>query len=166
MIDLPLNYAKVLFDMNVDTEQLKNARELLGDKELLDALESPLVRKAEKRRVIDRLFPESIRNFVKVMSDNGDVSCAAEMFDAYDAMVRDRESTVVATFAYVTKPDDAQVNQLKNRIAKDYGKKHVSLQLVEDPSLIGGFVLTVGDSVLDQSVRTSMAKLKHHFSVR
>jgi F-type H+-transporting ATPase subunit delta len=100
------------------------------------------------------------------MSDNDDIECADEMLDAYDAMIREKEETVKATFAYVTEPDDAQIEQLKKKIAKDYNKKNVVLQLVHDPSLIGGFVLTVEDSVLDQSVKTSMTKLKRHFTER
>ena len=36
----------------------------------------------------------------------------------------------------------------------------------EDPSIIGGFVLSVGEQVYDQSLRTSMAKMKRHFAER
>ena len=167
MIDLPVNYARVLFDMNLDTEPVEEMRALLTESaELKDALCNPLFRKAEKRRVIDRLFPESTRSFVKVMCDNDDIGCTDEMFDAYDAMVREREETVKAVFTYVTEPDEAQVERLKKKIAKDYNKKNVELELVQDPSLIGGFVLTVEDSVLDQSVKTSMTRLKRHFTER
>lgn len=167
MIDLPVNYARVLFDMNLDPEPVKEMRALLTESaELEDALCNPLFRKAEKRRVIDRLFPESTRSFVKVMCDNDDIGCSGEMFDAYDAMVREREETVKAVFTYVTEPDEAQVERLKKKIAKDYNKKNVELELVHDPSLMGGFVLTVEDSVLDQSVKTSMTRLKRHFTER
>lgn len=167
MIDLPANYARVLFDMNIEAEQTEEMRALLMDsKELRDALSNPLVRKAEKRGIIDKLFPQSVRSFVKVMSDNDDMECIDEMFEAYDAMVREKNETVKAVFTYVTKPDDAQIEQLKKKIAKDYNKKNVILQLEQDESLIGGFVLAVGDTVLDQSVRTSMTKLQRHFAER
>lgn len=167
MIDLPVNYARVLFDMNIESEQTEQMRVLLTEsKELREALLNPLVRKAEKRSVIDKLFPESVRSFVKVMSDNDDIECIDEMFEAYDAMIREREDTVKAVFTYVTKPDDAQIEQLKKKIAKDHNKKNVVLQLVHDPSIIGGFVLAVGDSVLDQSVKTSMTRLQRHFAER
>ncbi|MCR4601553.1 MAG: ATP synthase F1 subunit delta [Clostridia bacterium] len=166
MNDLPLNYAKVLFDMDINADEIKEMRELLESGELSTALDSPLVSKVEKRKVIDKLFPQSTRNFVKVMSDNGDIGISADMFEEFDAMKRAKEGTIVATLTYVTKPDDAQIEQLKKKIAKDYNKNNVVLQLVEDPSLIGGFVLRVGESVLDQSVKTSMAKLKRHFAVR
>ena len=160
MIDLPVNYAKVLFDMNVAEADVAESRELMESSELMEALNSPIISKSEKRKVIE------VWNCFKVMSHNGDIACAADMFDAYDALIRERESTIEATFTYVTKPEDAQIEQLKQKIASKYGKSIVNLKLVEDSSLIGGFVLEVGESVLDQSVRTSMTKLKRHFAVR
>lgn len=167
MIDLPLNYARVLYDMNIDPESLNQARYLLTESpELAEALVNPLVRKSEKRNVIEKLFPESLWSFVKVMSDNDDTAYAAQMFEAYDNIVREKENTIEAVFTYVTKPDDAQVERLKAKIAADWGKTNVELRLQEDPSIIGGFILTVGEEVYDQSLRTSMAKMKRHFAER
>ena len=167
MTNLPENYARVLFDLNLESEQVQQARELLEEsEELREVLVSPIVTKADKRKVIDGLFPEAMRNFIKVMSDNGDIGIAEDMFGAYDALIRERDGVVRATFTYVTAPDEAQVEKLKNKIAKDHGKQSVELHLVEDQSLIGGFILTVGDYVLDQSVKTSVQKLRRHFAER
>ncbi len=167
MIDLPVNYAKVLFEMDFGAEHVEAARRLLTEsKELREALTNPLVRKSEKRSVIEKLFPQPMWNFFKVMSDNGDIDCAEEMFAAYDSLELAKRDTIRGVLTYVTKPDDAQIKRLKKKIAKDYNKGNVVLELVEDPSLIGGFVLTIGDSVLDQSVKTSMKKLKRHFTER
>ncbi|MDD7408717.1 MAG: ATP synthase F1 subunit delta [Anaerovoracaceae bacterium] len=167
MTSIPDNYARVLFDLNLDPGDIETARVLLTEsKELTEALTSPIISRAEKRVVIDKLFPESIRDFIKVMSDYGDVEFAEETFSAYDALVLDSRNAVSAEFAYVTEPDDAQISRLKQKIAKDYNKDSVELNLVEDKSLIGGFVLTVGDYVLDQSVKTSIQKLRRHFAER
>lgn len=167
MTNLPDNYARALFDLNIDPDDIETARGLLtGSAELTEALVSPIVSKAEKRKVIDDLFPDSLKNFFKVMSDYGDVWCAEDMFSAYDALVRERDGSVLASFAYVTAPDDGQVSRLKKKIAKDYNKKSVELELVEDKSLIGGFVLRVGDYILDRSVKTSIQKLRRHFAER
>lgn len=167
MIDLPLNYARVLYDMDIDSENLNKTRSLLTESpELAEALVNPLVLKSEKRRVIEKLFPKPVWGFIKVMSDNDDIVYAGEMFEAYDGLVREKEKTVDAVFTYVTKPDKAQIEGLKAKIAKDYGGKKVNLRLEQDESLIGGFILTVGERVYDNSIRTSMAKMKRHFAER
>lgn len=160
------NYAKVLMDLNIAAEDLETTRALLADQALYEALANPFVSRQNKRSVIDKLFPQPVRSFIKVMSDNGDIALAGDMMKAYDQLVLDRKNVVYATFTYVTKPDDAQVEKLKKYIRRQYGKDGVELTLKEDPSLVGGFILAVGDSVLDKSLRTSILRMQRHFAVR
>ncbi len=167
MTGIPDNYARVLFDMNLDSGDIETTRKLLTESdELAEALVSPVISRREKRNVIDSLFPDSTKNFVKVMCENGDIGCARSMFESHRELERRRDNAISAVFTYVTKPDDTQVEKLKKKIARDYNKENVELTLVEDPSLIGGFVLTVGDFVLDQSVKTSIQRLKRHIGER
>ena len=160
------NYAKVLMDMNIAAEDIDSMRALLNDEALYGALANPFVERQAKHSVIEKLFPAAVVNFVKVMSDNGDITLAGDMIEAYDQLVLDRGNVVRATFTYVTKPDDAQVEKLKKLICSRYGKDGVELTLQEDTSLVGGFILAVGDSVLDKSIRTSILKMQRHFAVR
>lgn len=160
------NYANVLIDMNIAAEDMDTMRALLEDEAVFEALGNPFISRKSKHGVIEKLFPAAVCNFVKVMSDNGDIALAADMLQTYDAMVLERRNAVRATFTYVTKPDDAQVEKLKRLICKKYSKDSVELELVEDPSLVGGFILTVGDSVLDKSLKTSILKMQRHFAVR
>ena len=160
------NYAKVLIDMNIAQEDVETMRALLADQAVFEALGNPFVSRQNKYSVIEKLFPAAVCNFVKVMSDNGDIVLADDLFQTYDELVLDRKNMVRATFTYVTKPDDAQVEKLKKLICKQYGKDGVELTLQEDPSLVGGFILAVGDSVLDKSLRTAILKMQRHFAVR
>jgi F-type H+-transporting ATPase subunit delta len=160
------NYARVLLDMNIATEDVETMRALLEDEAVFEALENPFVDRKSKHSVIDQLFPKATRSFVKVMSDNGDIALAGELFQAFDQLVLEGKNMVRATFTYVTKPDDAQVEKLKRLICTRYGKDGVELTLKEDKSLVGGFILAVGDSVLDKSLRTSILKMQRHFAVR
>ena len=107
------NYAKVLMDMNIAGEDIDSMRALLNDEALYGALANPFVERQAKHSVIEKLFPAAVVNFVKVMSDNGDITLAGDMIEAYDQLVLDRGNVVRATFTYVTKPDDAQVEKLK-----------------------------------------------------
>ena len=160
------NYAKVLMDMAAAAEDVETMRALFADKTLYEALDNPFVGRSAKHRVIDALFPAAVCNFVKVMSDNGDIALWGDMMNAYDALALEKKNMIRATFSYVTKPDDAQVEKLKARICRDYGKAGVELTLEEDPTLVGGFILAVGDSVLDKSIRTAIHKMQRHFAVR
>ena len=46
MIDLPVNYAKVLFDMNVSEADIAESRELMESPELNEAMMSHIVSKS------------------------------------------------------------------------------------------------------------------------
>lgn len=163
---LPDNYATVLDGMNVPQEAIDEARSLLDNKELRAALEHPFYSKEDKRNVIDKLFPAEIKNFIKVVSDNGDVAAADDIFEAYAALQRKKNNSCRAVFTYVTKPDDTQIAKLKKVICKQYNKSDVELSLKEDDSLVGGFILQVDDFVLDKSLKTAMLNMKRHFAAR
>ncbi|MFZ9489440.1 MAG: F0F1 ATP synthase subunit delta [Ilumatobacteraceae bacterium] len=47
-------------------------------------------------------------------------------------------------------------------LSKATGKK-LNLKLVVDPNVIGGIVATVGDEVIDDSVRTRLDQVKSRF---
>ena len=52
-----------------------------------------------------------------------------------------------------------QQDRLKAALANATGR-NVSLKVVVDPSVLGGLVATVGDTVIDGSVRTNLDQLK------
>ena len=54
---------------------------------------------------------------------------------------------------------DDQQTRLKAALANATGKQ-VTLKVVVDPSILGGLVATVGDTVIDGSVRTRVDQLK------
>jgi F-type H+-transporting ATPase subunit delta len=54
---------------------------------------------------------------------------------------------------------DDQQHRLKAALANATGKQ-VNLKVIVDPSVIGGIVATVGDTVIDGSVRTRVDQLK------
>ena len=63
---------RVLFELSPKAESVKASRELFEScDELKDALASPAVEIKEKEKVIDKLFPVDMRNFLKVMCQWG-----------------------------------------------------------------------------------------------
>ena len=140
------NYAKVLFDLAIPEEYINETKRLCCEcPELVAALASPVVSRKEKHAV----------------SDNGEADSVYDIFESYDEIVLDKKEVATAVFSYVTKPDEKRLTDIKNMICQKYHKTGVELRLRKDPSLIGGFVLTVGDDVYDRSVKASIAKLQN-----
>ena len=71
MTQISINYAIVLYQLGVSKEDIRYSKELFEAADALyESLASPVVTLHEKYVVIDRLFPESMRAFFKVLCRN------------------------------------------------------------------------------------------------
>ncbi|RZL13118.1 MAG: ATP synthase F1 subunit delta, partial [Pedobacter sp.] len=76
-----------------------------------------------------------------------------------------KNNVVTATVVSATPLSDANRAALIADVEKGIGSK-VILTAKVDPSLIGGFVLTVGDRQIDTSLASDLKKLKTEFAQR
>ena len=68
MTQLSINYAKVLYELPVPKEDVLQSETILKQvPELLSVFTSPVIPEKKKFVLIDRIFPESIKRFLKVM---------------------------------------------------------------------------------------------------
>jgi F-type H+-transporting ATPase subunit delta len=58
--------------------------------------------------------------------------------------------------------DDSQIERLKTALSSATGKR-IQVKVVVDPSVIGGVVAKVGDTVLDGSVQHRFAELREQW---
>lgn len=154
------NYAEALLLLGVPADEVEKADQIFREApDVMTILKSPLVAQAKKERVIDRIFPPALCNFLKTACIHGRIGQAGEMFEAYRSLKRQREGTLLAQLLYVTPPDEATVEQMKEYLRKKYHKKKVILEQRQDSSLIGGFLLRAGDYEIDYSLRGRYRRL-------
>ena len=74
----------------------------------------------------------------------------------------DKEHTVglSVTLKYVTAPDEAQLQGIKEFLAKRYGSNDITIDLQEDASLGGGFIIVADNEVFDWSTRGRLQQLR------
>ncbi len=155
------NYGTVLYELGIKKEVIEETERIFSlTPELQKSLESPIVSAKEKRKLVDSIFPEEARSFLKVLCDNGSVSELADIFSAYQTCYDAHNGILRATLSYVTPPTEVQLAQIKARLAGEYGKKEVQIELKEQPDLIGGFVIRVKDKEEDWSMKGRLNKLK------
>jgi len=159
MTNHAMNYAKALFDLNISDEIVQNTKDILENRELLEALSNPSIKKSEKHAVIDTIFDYKISNFLKVLCDNDCMEFISQIIDQYESIVLDSKNIIRATITFVTRPDDDQLEKLKEFVCKKYNKDGVLLELKEDSSLLGGFILSVGDTEYDKSIKGTLSSL-------
>ena len=77
------SYATVLLTLPNASDAVADAQQTFQNCPLLtDSLSNPTISEAEKFAVIDRIFPESLRTFLKVVCQNGQIDSILEIFSA------------------------------------------------------------------------------------
>lgn len=170
MAQKAINYGIVLYQLGTPESVVEEIRTLLGSStELKGALSSPVVSRADKRRIVDRVwggYAANVVNFMKTLCDNDGFGMIDEIFDEYDRYAKEQEDILTATLYYVTPPNEAQKKGIEDFLLKEYGKKSVQLAMVEKKELIGGFVIQTGDCEYDRSVLGRYKSLKQKLVMR
>ncbi len=156
-----VNYAKVLYSLGIKEKSIQRTKNILQENGvLIKVLNNPVIGKQEKEAVIDAVFDKEICNYIKVLSKNQDMEAAADIFTVYGKMLLQDRNILTAKLTYAGKPDEQELEQIKAMLCRKFNKAAVSLELIEDTSLIGGYILTVGDTEYDKSIKGTLQELQ------
>jgi F-type H+-transporting ATPase subunit delta len=164
-------YARGLFEVaraegtldEVEDELFRFARSYESSDELRTALSDDQIPPAKRQSIVEDLLggkatPTTVQLISMVVgSGHGrDLPAIVDRMVQRAATAKDLE--VAEVRAAVALTDDQQA-RLKAALANATGK-NVNLKVVVDPAVLGGLVATVGDTVIDGTVRTHLDQLK------
>lgn len=152
-------YARLLLEQDLPPEALEEARALALSPLVREAMENPTYDRGEKERAAERLFPPETRPFLRLLCRYGDWDLLPEILADYDALVRRRDGVAQVTFTCRYPPREDQRRRLEELVCRRYGCRAVAWRTVLDPAVLGGFILTVDDRVLDRSLRSMVRDL-------
>lgn len=156
-----INYAKALFDLDISEECVQKTKDIIcQNSELFDALSNPAIKKSEKHAVIDAIFDKQVRSYLKVICDNDCFEMINDIFNQYELIVLDSKNIINAKLTFVTKPNQDEIDKIKQFVCNKYKKAEVYLELKEDSSLLGGFILSVNGTEYDKSIQGTLSSLR------
>ena len=162
-----LRYAQVLYERQTDEEAVERTKMLWQESpELREALKNPAVSRIQKHRVIDRVFPAGIRSFLKVLTDHDKAGLLEEILEAYEERKQAAQGVITATLRYTTLPTEEQKQRMEHFLCKTEQASSVDWKLVHDETLLGGFILSVGDKEYDYSVEGRLSRLEQKLTWR
>jgi F-type H+-transporting ATPase subunit delta len=97
-------------------------------------------------------FPAEARNFVRVLIANERLGLLPEIYAQFGELKNEREGVLEAVIRSAFPLDNAQTTALVADVSRRF-KRRVQPRVVVDKELIGGVHITVGDEVIDGSVR-------------
>ncbi|MCR5676990.1 MAG: F0F1 ATP synthase subunit alpha [Agathobacter sp.] len=131
-----------------------------------EQLENPTESLEKKVLVVDRIFPKEIRNFLKLLCDNGDFDCIEEVREALEEQPQGQKDVVErARLTYVTAPNEEQLARIRQFVVKETGNEAVEIDLKEDETLGSGFVLEIGSKEYDWSEQGRINQLKEKLNM-
>ncbi len=164
-------YARALFEVaraegtldEVEDELFRFARSFESSDELRTALTNELVPAAKRQAIVEDLLggkaTSTTTQLISMVVGSGRGRDLPAIIDRLVQRAANSKNLEVAEVRSAVALTDDQQARLTAALANATGKQ-VTLKVVVDPSIIGGIVATVGDTVIDGSVRTRVDQLK------
>lgn len=164
-------YARGLFEIaraegtldEVEDELFRFARSFEGSDALRTALNDEQIPPAKRQAIIEDLLggkaTSTTTQLISMVVGSGrtrDLPAIVDLLVARASSTKQQEVAEVRTAVALTAD---QQTRLAAALTNATGKQ-VNLKVVVDPSVLGGLVATVGDTVIDGSVRTRIDQLK------
>jgi len=134
--------------------------------ELVDALSDPRIPGERKQGIVDDLLGGHASRVTVAAVGFVVAAGQAKNLDGIAAklaeLAADAEGEVVAEVRAPFDLDDEQVQRLQGALASATGKR-IQVKVVVDPTVIGGVVAKVGDTVLDGSVQHRFSELREQW---
>ena len=97
-------------------------------------------------------------NFVKVLAENDRLVLLPEIAAQFEMLKANAEGTLEATITSAQALTQAQIDDLVAGLKAKFNRE-VNVQVAVDPELIGGAVITIGDQVIDGSVKGRLQRM-------
>lgn len=164
-------YAKALMSVADDNNaadqvggEVANLLEVLASSdELIGFLSNPLMAPDSKKEVLRQIAEGNVSgfvlNFLMLLVDRGRIAFLQPVLQQYQALLRERNQTVLADVTSAVELSDDQQNAIRDRVKAMTGANSVELSIQNDPSLIGGLVIKVGSQVIDASLRGQLRRI-------
>ncbi len=164
-------YARALFEIaraegtidEVEDELFRFARSYESSDTLRNALTDEMVPAGKRQAIVEDLLggkaTPTTTQLVSMVVGSGRGRELPAIIDRLVQRAANTKNLEVAEVRSAVALTDDQQDRLKAALANATGKQ-VNLKVIVDPSILGGVVATVGDTVIDGSVRTRVDQLK------
>jgi F-type H+-transporting ATPase subunit delta len=171
MADRSDAYAAALFEVakaeggldTVEDELFRVARTLEANEELLSTLSDRAIPVERRQAIVETLLGGKASPIttalVSFVVGAGRSKNLPEIIDKLVARAAEERREAVAEVRTAYPIDEAHREKLAEALGKATGK-HVSLKVIVDPSVMGGVVAQIGDTVIDGTVRHRLEQLR------
>ncbi len=163
-------YARSMFEvaqehgsLDVVGEQLGQVAEALeGSKDMRLFFFSPYFSTQEKKDGMRRTIVDAdptVANFLDVLVENHRLPAIFRINREYQRLWDAARDLLPVTVTSAVALDESVTSRIGDEIGRQTGR-NVQLSTAVDPSIVGGFVVRVGNAILDASIRNRLEQLR------
>jgi len=156
-------YAQTAGTLDSWSEALQQLALLVADDKVAAALSDPMSTSEQKAQTLVGLLSEeldaNIQNFVRNVANNKRIELLAAISELFDLMKANLEQVLDVKIQSAFELNDAQQTQLSDALGKNL-KRKVTLEVETDTTLIGGVLVHAGDTLIDNTVKGHLNRLK------
>ncbi|MFC1855158.1 ATP synthase F1 subunit delta [Thermodesulfobacteriota bacterium] len=171
-IESTINIAEdILKDKFKATDQDKVAGMIASEisevKDIEAFLQTPISNALKKKVPVEidskTKVTEMTMSFIKVLvaADDDKKKSVEDIKKAYESYLSDVTGTKKAQILSATDIDEAALSKITGSLKKAVGKD-IEIEVVKDPSIIGGIVTKIGSLVFDASVKTQLESMREN----
>jgi F-type H+-transporting ATPase subunit delta len=172
---LASRYAKALLELAVEKDQLE---QIFADmkwlqsvcktsREFVNVLRSPIIKGDSKKKIIEAVangnLSEITLMFIRLMVNKSRESTLPEVITSFITQYKQKKDIHTVKLTTAVPADDSTRQAITDQVKKAGSFAHIELEEKVDPSILGGFVLQVGDKLVDASVAYDLREVAKQF---
>jgi F-type H+-transporting ATPase subunit delta len=169
--ELIRGYAEALFRVvraegeldRVEDELFRFGKILEKNHELRQALSDQSMERAQRSKVLEELLEDKVSahtlGLLTFIVAQGRARQLPQILEELSTIAAEARNFAVAEVRTAVPLDEKQRSELAKALSKATGK-NVEIKVLVDPSVIGGVVAKVGDTVIDGSIKRRLEQLR------
>ena len=168
-------YAKSLIGLAIETNQLEKTYEDMQwlksvcktNRDFVNLLRSPVIKGDTKKKIIEAITNGRVTaltsGFISLLINKGRESTLPEIINAFVDQYKQHKDIHIIKLTTASPVSDAVKKAIVDQVRKTAGLQHVELEEEIDQDLIGGFVLQIGDKLVDASIAYDLRAIAKQF---
>lgn len=168
-----IRYAKAILSVAEDNNTSAKIHEemnhiadaIASNPELNEVLKSPVVKLSEKTTILEKVFAKTggeVKSLFKTLAHNKRVDLLEQIALQYNRLYNELNNKEQATVTTAVPMTEALEKKVMAKL-KTLSSKEVTLTKIVDETILGGFILRVGDQQYNASVSNQLNKIKSKF---
>jgi F-type H+-transporting ATPase subunit delta len=172
---LAARYAKSVLDLSIEKGRLdvvyndmQFIRDLcLSSRDLVSVLKSPVIKADKKDKILEAITAGKVdiitATFNKLLVNKGRESYLPEIADAFIQQYKDLKNIYTVKLTTAVPVGEDLKNSIVDKIRATSSMQNIELNSEVDEEIIGGFVLEIGDKLVDASIAYDLNNVRKQF---